>query len=154
MPTSPSPSSSPDCGTGVAFSGCFVRFPVAFEAGFRLLVDFRFLLEAVRFFVVVRVAIVMFLPGVEKRANDHADRSTGPRRIPEVAEGRLSRRASIPETGEGFGTLAAVSALRIPARLPGGQRACSLTPLVMLMLLCFLFPGRLHFQPAICAGSS
>ena len=59
-----------------------------------------------------------------------------------------------PKTGEGFGTLVTVSASRIPARLPGGQRACSLTPLVMLVLLCFLLPGRLHFQPAICAGSS
>jgi|GEM_PF-4418748 hypothetical protein len=74
--------------------------------------------------------------------------------ISEVAEGLASRRASIPETGEGCGTLAAVSASRIPARLPGGQRACSLTPLVMLVLLCFLFPGRFQFQPAICAGSS
>ena len=41
----------------------------------------------------------MFLPGVEKRADDHADRSTGPLvfEVAEVAEGRVSRRASIPE---------------------------------------------------------
>jgi hypothetical protein len=63
MPTKPSPSSSPDRGTGVAFFGCFVRFSVVFEADFRLLVDFRVVLEAAHFLLVVRVAIVMFLPG-------------------------------------------------------------------------------------------
>ncbi len=110
----------------------FEAFP--FEADFRRLGLAVLPADLVFVFRVLLVAIVMFLPGVEKRANDHADRSTGPRTSSEVAEGRVSRRASIPETGEGFGTLAAVTAERIPARLPGGQRACSLTPLVMLLL--------------------
>jgi hypothetical protein len=133
----------------------FEAFP--FEADFRRLALglARLLAGLVFVFRVLFVAIVLFLPGVEKQAKDHADRSTGPPRSPGVAEGRMSRRASIPESGEGCGTLAAVSASRIPARLPGGQRACSLTPLVMRLLLC-ISCYRVVFisRPAICAGSS
>jgi hypothetical protein len=81
---------------------------------------------------------------------DQPDRGEVPRSRKDVC--RVVHRS--PKTGEGCGTLAEVTAERIPARLPGGQRACSLTPLVMLMLLCFLFPSRLHFQPAICTDSS
>ena len=75
----------------------FEAFP--FEADFRRLAPglARLLAGLVFVFRVLFVAIVMFLPGVEKQAKDHANRSTRPRRIPEVAEGLASRRASIPE---------------------------------------------------------
>ena len=166
MPTRPSRSrmfesadddSSCDTATPAAV---FVVFPFfeafPFEADFRRLALglARLLAGLVFVFRVLFVAIVLFLPGVEKQAKDHADRSTGPRISP-WSRPDASRRASIPESGEGSGTLAAVSASRIPARLPGGQRACSLTPLVMRLLLC-ISCYRVVFisRPAICAGSS
>ena len=81
---------------------------------------------------------------------DHGDLS-----ISEVAEGLASRRASIPENRGRLWHLGSGLRVADSSQVAGWSKGLfPHTSRDAFVVVCFLLPGRLHFQPAICAGSS